>query len=143
MMMPLLLGLTLSSSDVKTGVQIPNAFVWNKDGCHGENHTPRLTWNAPPPGTLYFILLVQDRDAPKPGGWLHLAVFHIPKRARALGDLRDPESGGVAENDFGTYGWGGPCPPPGKLHHYTFTLAAIGAHDRTLATAHLIPVYKR
>ena len=143
MIVPLLLGLTLSSPDVKTGVQIPNAFVWNKDGCHGQNRTPRLTWDAPPPGTLYFILIVRDFDAPKPGGWLHLAVFHIPKRARALGNLENPDSGMPVQNDFDTYGWGGPCPPPGRLHHYTFTLAAIGAKKNSLATSTLVPVYRR
>jgi hypothetical protein len=27
--------------------------------------------------------------------------------------------------DFGTYAYGGPCPPPGKLHHYHFRLYAL------------------
>ena len=49
-MMPLLLGLTLMSADVKTGAPVARAFVWNKDGCDGANRTPRLTWDAPPPG---------------------------------------------------------------------------------------------
>jgi Raf kinase inhibitor-like YbhB/YbcL family protein len=143
MFIPLLLGLTLTSPDVKTGAQIARAFVWNKDGCHGQNRMPRLVWDAPPPGTQYFALVVKDYDAPKPGGWLHLGVFHIPKRARALGDLTVPETGMVSDNDFGTSGWGGPCPPPGRVHHYTFALVAIGAQNHVLATSKLIPVYKR
>ena len=44
MIVPLLLGLTLTSPDVKTGAPIARAFVWNKDGCNGANRTPRLAW---------------------------------------------------------------------------------------------------
>ncbi|MGC8609442.1 MAG: YbhB/YbcL family Raf kinase inhibitor-like protein, partial [Thermoplasmata archaeon] len=28
-------------------------------------------------------------------------------------------------NDFGNSGYGGPCPPPGKAHHYYFTIYAL------------------
>ena len=27
--------------------------------------------------------------------------------------------------DFGAPGYGGPCPPPGKSHHYVFTVYAL------------------
>jgi phosphatidylethanolamine-binding protein (PEBP) family uncharacterized protein len=27
--------------------------------------------------------------------------------------------------DFGAYAYGGPCPPPGKVHHYHFRLYAL------------------
>ena len=30
-------------------------------------------------------------------------------------------------NDFGKIGYGGPCPPPGKPHHYFFKLYALDA----------------
>ena len=142
MMIPLLLGLTLSSPDVKTGAPVARAFAWNKDGCNGENRTPRLTWDAPPAGTRAFDLTVIDHDAPKPGGWVHWAVFDIPANVRALSDV-GPRGAVVRRNDFGTFGWGGPCPPPGQLHHYTFTLTAFGANNHVLATSKLVPVYRR
>ena len=142
MFVSLLLGLTLTSPDVKTGATVARAFVWSKDGCNGENRTPRLAWDAPPRGTRSFNLTVIDYDAPKPGGWVHWAVFHIPASTRALSDAV-PRGAMVRLNDFGTKGWGGPCPPPGPAHHYTFKLDAIGARDRAIASAQLVPVYKR
>jgi Raf kinase inhibitor-like YbhB/YbcL family protein len=141
MMIPLLLGLTLTSPDVKTGVQIPQAFVWNKNGCHGQNRTPRLTWDAPPPGTRTLSISVYDHDAPGPRAWLHWSVFRIPPTARGLGAVMPPGVL-VLTNDFGTVGWGGPCPPPGQLHHYTFTLHAV-LDNGHIVNAQLIPVYKR
>jgi hypothetical protein len=42
----------------------------------------------------------------------------MPPSTRALGDV--PVRGAtIGRNSFGTLGWGGPCPPPGSLHHYT------------------------
>ena len=142
MIAPLLLGLTLASPDVKTGAPIARAFVWNKDGCNGENRTPRLTWDAPPPDTRSFNLTVIDHDAPKPGGWVHWNVSHIPASARALSEV-GPRGAVVSRNDFGTFGWGGPCPPPGQLHRYVFTLFALDPNNQVLATAKMVPVYKR
>jgi Raf kinase inhibitor-like YbhB/YbcL family protein len=141
MIVPLLLGLTLSSPDVKTGAPVARAFVWNKDGCNGENRTPRLTWDAPPAGTRSIALMVVDPDAPKPGGWVHWRVG-MPARARALSSML-PAHGVTGKNDFGTVGWGGPCPPPGQLHHYVFTLFALDRDNHVLATSKLVPVYRR
>ena len=36
-----------------------------------------------------------------------------------------PPSAVQALNDFGKLGWGGPCPPAGKTHHYVFTLYSL------------------
>ncbi|HEV3088224.1 MAG TPA: YbhB/YbcL family Raf kinase inhibitor-like protein [Candidatus Elarobacter sp.] len=142
MLLPMMLALTLSSPDVRNGAPIPRTFVWNKNGCNGMNRTPRLRWNAPPPGTRTFDLTVIDHDAPKPGGWVHWIVIHIPASARAIGPAV-PRGAVVGKNDFGTLGWGGPCPPPGPAHHYTFVLQAVDANKRTLGSAKMVPIYKR
>ena len=34
---------------------------------------------------------------------------------------------GLAVNDFGKIGYGGPCPPPGSTHRYRFRLYALSA----------------
>jgi Raf kinase inhibitor-like YbhB/YbcL family protein len=141
MVFPLLLGLMLTSPDVKTGVPIPKAFVWNEDGCHGENRAPRLAWDAPPAGTHSLALTVIDPDASKPGGWVHWRIG-LPGTARALGPVLARNTA-VGKNDFGTFGWGGPCPPPGQLHHYVFTLYALDKDNHVLASSKLVPVYRR
>jgi hypothetical protein len=64
-------------------------------------------------------------------------------------------------NDFGTIGYGGPCLPPGKPHHYHITVYALGVeklgvdqntspavvgfnvHGHTLAKATLTGLYGR
>jgi len=142
MLLPMLLAFALSSPDFNDGAAIPKAFAFNRDGCGGENRTPRVRWDAVPPGTRTFNLTVVDHDAAKPGGWTHWAVFRLPASTRALGDA--PVNGAVIlRNSFGTLGWGGPCPPPGSVHHYTFELRALDAHDRTVGVAKMVPVYSR
>ncbi len=73
---------------------------------------------------------------------MHWAVAHIPASARALSEI-GPHGALVLRNDFGTFGWGGPCPPPGAVHHYTFTLTAIDGRGHPVASSKLVPVYKR
>src|ERR1035437_6526046 len=159
LMVPALLALTLTSPDFKDGATVPKVFVWNKNGCAGDNRTPRLRWDAPPRGTRAFALTVVDRDAPKPGGWVHWLAFDIPANARALGRF-EPRTAVDGRNDFGTIGWGGPWPPAGPVHHYTFTLDALDiaphfdartSYDayrariegHVVGSATIVPMYKR
>src|SRR5579871_873473 len=67
------------------------------------------------------------------GGLRHSARRHRDRRgygaARPVGRWRE------ARNDFGRWGYGGPCPPPGGVHHYHFTLLAISRPQLELAPA--------
>lgn len=155
-MLPLLLALTLTSPDVRNAAPVPKALVWNRDGCTGQNIPPRLRWSDVPRGTLSFAITVVDYDV-KPNGWVHWLVYNLPTYARAM----DPSVHYVAgRNDFGTLGWGGPCPPPGPPHHYTLQLDALGivtnfgsattlaqyrarVKGHVLASARIVPVYGR
>jgi Raf kinase inhibitor-like YbhB/YbcL family protein len=38
-----------------------------------------------------------------------------------------PGGGDQGANSFGSIGYKGPCPPPGKPHHYHFRLFALDA----------------
>lgn len=57
----------------------------------------------------------------------------MPADASASGFLRKLGAA-EARNDFGTDGYGGPCPPPGKPHRYVITVHALKATDLRVAT---------
>jgi Raf kinase inhibitor-like YbhB/YbcL family protein len=125
-------GFTLTSSDIAEGARIAEAQVFDGFGCKGSNVSPALTWRNPPAGTQSFALLVHDPDAPTGSGWWHWVVYNIPASVSSLlagaGDVNKklmPAGAIQGRTDFGTTGYGGPCPPPGKPHRYYFMLYAL------------------
>jgi len=124
---------TLVSPDIGQGKDIPDAQVFNGFGCKGKNLSPELHWSGAPEGTQSFALMVHDPDAPTGSGFWHWIVYNIPADTDHIpaeaGDPKQPRGlpkGAVqGRTDFGTVGYGGPCPPPGKPHHYHFRLFAL------------------
>ena len=107
-------------------------FAGDGFGCKGGNVSPALAWSNAPEGTRSFALLVHDPDAPTGSGWWHWLVYNIPAGTSSLaagaGDAHKnllPAGAVQGRTDFGTAGYGGPCPPPGKPHHYHFRLYAL------------------
>ena len=160
----------LDSPDFAPGGAIANKFVYKGFGCSGDNISPSLIWSGAPAGTKSFALLVHDADAPTGGaGWWHWVVYNIPASATKIAqgsgtaDGAGLPAGSVqGRTDFGSPGWGGPCPPVGHgKHHYRFTLHALkvekleipdGAtaaligyvvNDNSIATAKLLGLYGR
>jgi len=124
--------LKLSSPDIAPGGRIAAAQVFNGFGCQGGNVSPALSWSGAPPGTQSFALMEHDPDAPTGSGWWHWVVYNIPADTHALpAGAGDPHkhlmpAGAVqGRTDFGTSGYGGPCPPPGTPHHYHLYLYAL------------------
>ena len=124
----------LTSLDFKLNGTIQMEQVFGGFGCTGKNISPALAWSGAPAGAKSFALLVHDPDAPTGGaGWWHWLVVNIPATAAALekdagkADGSNLPAGAVqVSTDFGSPGWGGPCPPVGdKPHHYVFTLYAL------------------
>lgn len=124
----------LESSDIKPNSLIKNEQVFNGFGCTGNNISPALSWKNAPKDTKSFALLVHDPDAPTGGsGWWHWVVINIPAAANSLPSGAGKSDGSAVlpgsiqiATDFGTPGWGGPCPPIGdKPHRYNFTLHAL------------------
>jgi len=123
----------LESPDLKSGA-FDNKHVLNGFGCNGQNVSPALEWSGAPKDTKSFAVLVHDPDAPTGGaGWWHWVVFNIPASTTKL-----PKGAGKADGsgmpagaasgvtDFGSPGYGGPCPPEGdKPHRYIFTVYAL------------------
>lgn len=133
----------------------PNQTVPRKFTCEGSDVSPFLRWSAGPEGTKTYALIVEDPDAPG-GTFIHWVLYDyafnpgvtrsmpvpglsegVPKTpkvaleslsiaGRPTGELRQ------GKNDFDHVGYSGPCPPPGKPHHYEFHVFAL---DRVLGLA--------
>jgi Raf kinase inhibitor-like YbhB/YbcL family protein len=120
-------GFSLSANALHEGGPIPRLYVY--DGCNGLNRSPELSWSGLPAGTKSFAVTVFDPDAPQAGGWWHWVVYDIPATTRGLPENASakalPQNAKQTQNDFGTPGYGGPCPPPGKVHRYVFTVYAL------------------
>lgn len=153
-------GFQLRSPAFADGAPVPVRHT-----CEGEDLSPPLVWSEAPAGTRGFALLCDDPDAPA-GTWHHWALFDIPATTSRLDEgVPEAEMAGVmrqAVNDFGRFGYGGPCPPRGHgVHHYHFRLLALAvpslgltgrvrcaevaraARAHVLATAELVGAFRR
>ncbi|MDE2290871.1 MAG: YbhB/YbcL family Raf kinase inhibitor-like protein [Elusimicrobia bacterium] len=120
----------LSSPAFKAGAAIPKRFT-----CEGEDVSPALSWSGVPAGTKSLAVVMDDPDAP-PGTWVHWVLYDLPADAKGLPEglpkeeaLPDGARHGACwgVESFSRVGYYGPCPPPGKTHHYRFRLYALKA----------------
>lgn len=112
------------SQSFKDGEAIPSDYT-----CTKGDKSPQLSWTVIPNGTASFALVCEDLDAPK-GVFTHWIVYNmLPVTTRLLEDQPKinflSNSAIQGTNDFGNFGWAGPCPPPGKAHRYVFTIYAL------------------
>ncbi|MGL5976842.1 MAG: YbhB/YbcL family Raf kinase inhibitor-like protein, partial [Aeromonas sobria] len=90
-----------------------------------------LSWQDLPAGTQRVAITAYDPDAPTGSGWWHWLVVNLPATqselaSNASGKLKQ---GLEIRTDFGSQGYGGPCPPAGHgMHRYQFTAWAL-PHD--------------
>jgi Raf kinase inhibitor-like YbhB/YbcL family protein len=125
--------LSLTSAEIKEGGTIANEQVFKGFGCTGSNVSPSLSWSGAPDGTKSFAVTIYDPDAPTGSGWWHWVVFNIPAKVTSLpkgaGNVKSklmPKGAIQSRTDFGSDGYGGPCPPAGdKPHHYQITVFAV------------------
>lgn len=160
---------TVTSPDLKAGQKIGSAQVFSGMGCTGSNTSPALEWHGAPANTKSYAITLYDPDAPTGSGWWHWVVYNIPasvtKLAAGAGDPKKsalPPGATQGNTDFGSPGYGGPCPPAGdKPHHYHLTVIALDTdkldipptataayvgfnlHAHTIGKAELISLYGR
>ena len=116
--------ITVTSAAFGNGATIPTGNT-----CHGVDTSPEINWTELPNTARSAALIVDDPDAPS-GTFTHWIVWNIKPESRLLGAANGGLGGGMAgTNDFDHVGYGGPCPPAGKVHHYRFTLYGL---DTTL-----------
>ena len=114
----------------------PNGPIGATFTCSGANHSPALSWSGAPGTTGSFALILEDPDAPR-GTFIHWVAYNLPSSMTGLRESA-PKSATLADggmqgvNGLGQIGYYGPCPPPGKVHHYHFRLFAL---DSTLSLA--------
>ena len=116
--------MTVTSPTFAPGTAIPSEFA-----CSGGDRSLELAWSGAPKSTVMFALIVDDPDAPG-GTFFHWVAYNIPaSRTSLLAGLPQsaeiPGGGKQGMNSFGHLGYNGPCPPPGKTHHYRFHLYAL------------------
>ena len=125
-------GFKLQSAEMTAGGSLGDQQVYNSFGCSGKNVSPALSWSGAPAGTKSYAITLYDPDAPTGSGWWHWVVYNIPAGVTALasgaGDAGGKLPAGAVQGhtDFGSSGYGGPCPPAGdKAHRYIFTVYAL------------------
>jgi Raf kinase inhibitor-like YbhB/YbcL family protein len=114
----------LTSEAFAEGQSIPARYTGE-----GDDISPPLHWNNPPPGTKSFALICDDPDAPM-GTWVHWVLYDLPATLSSLPAKTPavetlPNGARQGITDFKQVGYGGPYPPPGKPHRYFFKLYAL------------------
>jgi Raf kinase inhibitor-like YbhB/YbcL family protein len=128
--------LQVTSANFNDGDYLPLDHILSADfgfGCSGGNMSPELAWSGAPDGTQSFAVTVYDPDAPTGSGFWHWVVVNIPSDVTELPlDAGNPHAAKLprgarqVRTDFGTPGYGGPCPPAGDHpHRYFFTVFAV------------------
>jgi Raf kinase inhibitor-like YbhB/YbcL family protein len=115
--------LAVTSTDLAAHRPIPPRF-W---GCTDSGISPQLSWSPGAAGTQSYAVLMFDPDAPTGSGFWHWVAWDIPPDTTSLPTGAVLPAGSVnGENDGGTLGYTGPCPPEGDLvHHYQITVVAV------------------
>jgi hypothetical protein len=146
--------MTITSPSFKNNETIPSNYT-----CSGVNINPELRIADVPAEAKSFALIVDDPDAPG-GTWTHWMLWNIDPATTVIPEGGKPAQAVEGKTSFGRSGYGGPCPPAGKPHHYHFKLHALdtvlnlpaGADVRALeaaleghviASAELVGLYGR
>lgn len=129
---------TVTSPDYTKDEPIALMHVFNGFGCEGENVSPALSWEGAPEDTKSFAVTVYDPDAPTGSGWWHWVVFNIPASVTELeiaaSENGMPDGAVQSRTDYGTTGYGGPCPPVGDdAHRYIITVHALDVEKLDIA----------
>ncbi len=113
--------LKLSSPAFNNNAVIPQRFT-----CEGDDVNPELRIEGVPSNAKSLVLIMDDPDAPAKV-WEHWTVINIPPTTESISENSVPVGAVQLTNDFRRVEWGGPCPPPGKVHRYQFKLYALDA----------------
>lgn len=116
--------MTITSPAFESGQAIPAKYT-----CEGADISPPLQFIDVPAGAKSLSLICDDPDAPV-GTWVHWVIYDLPVTTVEVTEKMPtsdtlPNGAKQGVNDFRRVGYGGPCPPLGKPHHYYFKLYAL------------------
>jgi hypothetical protein len=119
-------GFGIFSPAFRHGAAIPKKFT-----CDRAEVSPPLRWIGVPEGTKSFVVIAEDPDVPA-GSWVQWVLYDLPASAGGVRQKMPasewlPDGAKQGVNEFGKVGYSGPCPPPGKVHHYWFRVYALDA----------------
>jgi Raf kinase inhibitor-like YbhB/YbcL family protein len=128
--------ITVTSPTLKANEVVPIDHT-----ADGKNLSPALSWSGAPAATKQFAVVFDDPDVVFGGQtFVHWLVYKIPGTAKGLPadlpiDSPTPALTAPAEiagaiqglSGFKRPFYRGPAPPPGKPHHYTWTVYALDA----------------
>ena len=112
-------GMKLSSPAFENNGTIPQEYT-----CDGSDISPPLTISGVPSKAVSLVLVMDDPDAPR-GTFTHWLAWNIsPEKTQFVKgeNLESPQG----KTDFGSVGYGGPCPPSGT-HRYFFKFYALNS----------------
>ena len=94
--------------------------------CDGGNIHPRLFIEEISSQAKSLALIVDDPDATSGKTFTHWTIWNILPGTNQIEDGRVPPEAIEGMTDFGSIGYGGPCPPKGNpSHRYIFKLFAL------------------
>ena len=109
--------LTVKSPAFKHNEPIPEKY-----SLEGNNVSPPIAISGVPIHVLSICIIVDDPDAPL-GDFVHWIAWDLDPDSKRIKTGAKLEFQG--RNDYGKIGWGGPCPTPGRPHHYHFKGYAV------------------
>lgn len=109
----------ISSPAFEANANIPAKFT-----CDGESINPAFTISGVPDEAKALALVMDDPDAPVPGGFVHWVLFNFGPKISEIAENSVPANAIQGQNGAGQSRYTGPCPPTGT-HRYFFKLYAL------------------
>jgi Raf kinase inhibitor-like YbhB/YbcL family protein len=113
----------LESMKLTTNAFENNQRIDPKFTCDAQNISPAINFFTIPVEARSLALIVEDPDSPS-GNFTHWILFNINPLINGFEENKTPDGSIEGKNDFGDFGYGGPCPNSG-IHKYVFKLYAL------------------
>lgn len=91
--------------------------------CDGDDINPSFVFSDIPKEAKSLVMIMDDPDSPI-GNWVHWTMWNIDPKIGIMPENERLQGVSEGMTNFGTSGYGGPCPNKGT-HRYFFNLYAL------------------